>query len=246
LKAAIVTGGAGGIGKSICLRLARDGFHVAVNYLGNKQSADEIVSEIGKGKTQAIAVQADISSADGATELYAAAVKAFGGVSVLVNNASPDIAAKPFEVMEWSDLQRHLDIQVKGAFLMSKACIPGMVERHDGRIVNITSQAIDGNPSVTWTGYATAKAALAMMSHYLAAEYGPSGITVNCVSPSMTETSLIGNIPEKIQMMVARQTPLRRLALPDDVAAAVAYLISDDSAFVTGHTLRVNGGISMS
>jgi 3-oxoacyl-[acyl-carrier protein] reductase len=84
-----------------------------------------------------------------------------------------------------------------------------------------------------------------MLSKYLAAELGPRGITVNCVSPGMTETSLIGDIPEKMQMMVARQTPLRRLATPLDVAAAVAHLASDDAAFVTGHTLRVNGGLAM-
>jgi 3-oxoacyl-[acyl-carrier protein] reductase len=112
--------------------------------------------------------------------------------------------------------------------------------------VNITSQVVQGNPSVTWTSYAVGKSALATMSRYLAAELGPSGVTVNCVAPGMTETSLIGDIPEKVQMMVARQTPLRRLSTPEDVAAAVAYLASDAAAFVTGHTLAVNGGLTMS
>ena len=129
---------------------------------------------------------------------------------------------------------------------MSKVCIPRMVSRRHGRIINITSQVIYGTPSVTWTSYAVAKAALATMSRYLASEFGPSGITVNCVSPGMTDTFLIRDIPEKVQLMVARQTPLRRLALPDDIAAAVAYLVSDGAAFVTGQTIHVNGGITVS
>jgi 3-oxoacyl-[acyl-carrier protein] reductase len=104
---------------------------------------------------------------------------------------------------------------------------------------------VDGDPSVTWTGYAMAKGALAVFSRYMAAELGPRGITVNCVAPGMTETALIGDIPEKAQLIAARQTPLRRLARPDDVAAAVAYLVSDDAQFVTGDTLAVNGGSAM-
>lgn len=245
-KVAIVTGGAGGIGKAICLRLAADGFHVVINYLGHKDRAEQIASMINAGNTRAIPVKADISTPEGAALLHTAAVKAFGFVSVLVNNASPRINPKPFTLMEWNDFQQHLDVQLKGAFLMSKACLPAMVENRFGRIINITSQAIDGNPSITWTGYAVAKAGLATMSRYAAAEFGPSGITINCVSPGMTETSLIGDIPEKVQLMIARQTPLRRLAAPEDIASAISYLASDESGFVTGHTFRVNGGSAMS
>ena len=104
---------------------------------------------------------------------------------------------------------------------------------------------IPGAPSETWTGYAIAKAALSMMSRYLAAELGPSSITVNSVAPGMTDTRMIGDIPEKAQLIVARQTPLRRLAVPTDIAGAVAFLASDDGAFVTGQTIRVNGGSAM-
>lgn len=113
-------------------------------------------------------------------------------------------------------------MQVKGAFLLSRACVPLMTKQRWGRIVNITSQVLDGSPSVAWTGYAMAKGALAIFSKYMAAELGPQGITVNCVSFGMCETSLIGDVPEKIQLIIARQTPLRRLAQPADIAAAVA------------------------
>jgi 3-oxoacyl-[acyl-carrier protein] reductase len=245
-RVAIVTGGAGGIGEAICRRLAQDDFNVVVNYLGKKERAQRVVAEINTGHAKAIAVQADVSTSAGAEALVSAAIKEFGGIDALINNAAPRINPKPFAVLEWNDIQHHLDVQLKGAFLLSKVCIPHMASRRSGRIINITSQVIDGAPSVTWTSYAVAKAALAALSRYLAAEYGPSGITVNCVSPGMTDTALIGDIPEKIQLMVARQTPLRRLARPDDIAAAVAYLVSDGGAFVTGQTVRVNGGMSVS
>ncbi len=256
---AIVTGGAGGIGKAICHRLAMDGFDVVVNYRGHNDRAAQIVAEINaaasaatsgsagadKRHGRALAVQADISTEAGAQALYQAAVKAFGAVSVLVNNASPRINPKLFGSTSWSDVQQQMDVQVKGAFLMTSAVVPEMSARKWGRVVNITSQALDGPPSVTWTGYAMAKGALQVFSNYMAAELGPQGITFNCVSPGMCETTLIGDISEKAQLMIARQTPLRRLAKPSDVAAAVAYLVSDDAAFVTGDTLAVNGGMAI-
>lgn len=258
-RVAIVTGGAGGIGKAICQRLAADGFDVVVNYRGQADRAAQIVAEINarrnaagldsaggvRAQGRALAVQADIATEAGAQALYAAAVKAFGAVSVLVNNASPHINPKPFGVTAWADVQQQIDVQVKGAFLMTGAVAPQMAARKWGRIVNITSQVLDGQPSVTWTGYAMAKGALQVFSNYMAAELGPQGITVNCVSPGMCETTLIGDIPEKAQLMIARQTPLRRLAKPSDVAAAVAYLVSDDAGFVTGDTVAVNGGMAM-
>ncbi|MDB5407850.1 MAG: MaoC domain protein dehydratase [Rhodospirillales bacterium] len=242
---AIVTGGAGGIGKAICVRLARDGHHVIVNYRGHAERARQIVAEINGGATRAIAVQADIATPAGARALYQAAIDAFGSVSVLVNNASPRINPKPFAETSWDDMQQHIDVQVKGAFLLAQACLPAMALRRHGRIINIASQVTEGSPAIAWTGYAVAKAALAMLSRYVAAEVGPTGVTVNCVAPGMTDTMLIGDIPEKLQLMAARQTPLRRLATPEDIASAVAYLASDDAAFVTGQTLRVNGGSAM-
>ena len=249
MRVAIVTGGAGGIGKAICKRLASDGYDVVVNYRGQADRAAQIVAEInaatGDGKGRALAVQADIATEAGAQALYQAALNAFGAVTVLVNNASPRINPKPFGSTEWSDVQQQMDVQVKGAFNMTRAVVPEMASRKWGRIVNITSQVLDGSPSVTWTGYAMAKGALQVFSKYMAAELGPLGITVNCVSPGMCETMLIGDIPEKTQLMVARQTPLRRLAKPNDVAAAVSYFISNDANFITGDTIAVNGGMVM-
>jgi 3-oxoacyl-[acyl-carrier protein] reductase len=123
---AIVTGGAGGIGKAICLRLAKDGYHVVVNYHGRADRAAEIVETINAGDTRAIAVQADVATEAGAEKLAKAALQAFGGISVLVNNASPHINPKPFAATQWVDVQQQLDVQVKGAFHLMRACVPYM------------------------------------------------------------------------------------------------------------------------
>lgn len=245
-KVALVTGGGGGIGQAICLRLARDGYCVAVNYLGRRDRADHVVDTIVQNGGRAFAVQGDVASDAGAHQVYESTLRTLGQVTLLVNNASPRINAKPFLSTDWNDIQRHIDAQVKGAFLLSKMCLPDMVSARRGRIVNITSQVTEGAPSVTWTGYALAKTGLATLARYLAAEFGPHGVTVNCVSPGMTDTPLIGDIPEKLQLMMARQNPLRRLAAPEDIAAAVSFLASEEASYVTGHTLRVNGGGAMS
>lgn len=245
-RVALVTGGTGGIGEAICRRLAADGFAVAINYHRNAARAQQIVEAIRANGGQAVAVEADISTAAGVAQLVARASGALGPIGVLVNNASPRINPKPLADIAWDDIQNQLDVQLRGAFLLTQQCAATMAEHGGGRIVNITSQATRGTPTPHWTAYAVAKAALATFSRQIAAELGPAGITVNCVAPGMTETALIGDIPQKQQMVIGRQTPLRRLAQPDDIAAAVAYLASDDARFVTGHTLEVNGGMVMS
>ena len=237
LKVAIVTGGSGGIGAAICARLAADGFAVVVGYRSEEAEARRVVEAIDG---RAVAVKADVATE--AELLVERAVRDFGGVSVLVNGASPRIAAAPFDALDWDAVRRQFDVQVGGAFALAKAAVPHMREQGHGRIISIVSQAIEGTPTPGWTAYAVAKSALAVFSRQLAAELGPAGITVNCVAPGMTDTRLIGDIPEKQRLIAARQTPLRRLARVEDVAGAVAYLASDDAAFVTGEVLRVNGG----
>jgi 3-oxoacyl-[acyl-carrier protein] reductase len=246
LRVAIVTGGGGGIGRAICQALAREGFSVVVNYLAGRERAEALVSSLNAGAVNAIAIQADVSTIEGANRLYQETQRYFGGVSVLVNAASPRIIAKSIDELQWDDVQHHLDVQLKSTLMMIKACKPGMSAVGHGRIISVTSQSWDGTPVAGWTAYAIAKGGLATLTRYLAAELGPSGITVNCVSPGMTETSFISGVSEKQQLMVARQTPMRRLGEPEDVAAAVAFLASDSASYITGQSLRVNGGGSMS
>jgi 3-oxoacyl-[acyl-carrier protein] reductase len=246
LKVAIVTGGAGGIGRVICRRLADDGHAVVVNYNASRDRADALVRELKDAGRQAVAVQADVSTPEGAVRLVQEAQRHFGGVSVLVNAASPRIVAKGIDELQWDDVQQQLDVQLKSALLLVKACKPTMAAAGHGRIISIGSQSWDGTPVAGWTAYALGKGGLSTLTRYLAAELGPSGITVNVVSPGMTDTSFISGVSEKQQLMVARQTPMRRLGEAQDTAEAVAFLASDKASYITGQSLRVNGGGSMS
>lgn len=242
-RAAIVTGATGGIGQEVARLLARDGFGVVVHYLTQERVATSLVEElVGQGQ-RALAVPADLSKPAQVQALVEKANRAFGGVSVLVNNASPRIRPKTWEHLEWSDLDLHWDTQVQGAFLACQACVPFM--DGSGAIVNVTSQVVDGAPPPAWTAYTVAKSALAALSRCLAVELGPKGITVNCVAPGMTDTPFIGDIPEKARLLLARQIPLRRLAQAGDVAGVVAFLASAPARYITGETIRVNGGQSM-
>ncbi|MEO6280699.1 SDR family oxidoreductase [Roseateles sp.] len=245
LKVAIVTGGAGGIGRVICEKLAADGHAVVVNYHVSADKAQALVARIKQAGGRAVAVQADVSDEAGAARLVHEAVQRFGGVTVLVNAASPRIVARSVDDLAWADVQQQLDVQLKSALLMIQACKPAMVAAGGGRVISIGSQSWDGAPVAGWTAYALAKGALSTLTRYLAAELGPQGITVNLVSPGMTNTAFISNVSEKQQLMAARQTPLRRLAEPEDTAGAVAFLASPQAAYITGQNLRVNGGGSM-
>lgn len=249
LKVAIVTGGAGDIGRAICQELAAEGYSVVINYLTSRDRAESIVQDLNSiepARTRAVSVQADVSDLEDCARLVATAQRYFGGVSALINAASPRIVAKPLSDLNWTDVQHHLDVQVKSAFLATQTAVPAMVANGGGRIVNISSEAVDGTPVPGWTAYATAKGALGTLTRYLAAELGPQGITVNLVSPGMTETRFISGISEKQQLMAARQKPLRRLGTAFDAAKSVAFLLSDGAAYITGQTLRVNGGGTMS
>ena len=245
-KVAIVTGGAGGIGAAISRRLAADGFKVIVNYHSNADRADELCASIEEDGGIARAIEADVSTAEGVQRLVEEAVRHFGGLGVVVNNAAPRVAALPFAEMDWPDFQKHIDVQVKGAMLLCKAALPLMVEHGHGRIINILSEEIEGEPTPKWSAYALGKSGAATLGRYLAAEYGPSGICVNNVSPGMTDAGMIGDIPEKAQLTAARLTPLRKLASAEDIAGAVAFLASDDAGPISGQTNRVNGGRVMS
>ena len=244
-KVALVTGGSGGIGHAICKKLADDGFNIVINYCNSSDRATALATEINNMEVSAAAIEADIATEEGASYLYDAALKRFGGVSVLINNAAPRIIPKPYASLCWSDIQKQIDVQLRGMFTLTQACLPLMAERGYGRIISLTSQEIDGEPTAHWTAYGLAKNAVATLTRYIALEYGPHGVTANCVAPGMTETRMIGDVPEKTQLMVARRTPVRRLALPEDIASAVAYLASHNACHVTGHTLRVNGGSVM-
>jgi 3-oxoacyl-[acyl-carrier protein] reductase len=240
-RVALVIGGSGGIGSAICKTLATDGFDVAVHCFSNEAAAKRVVEDIQAGGDQALVVSADINSESAVEEMVAKVVRQFGTITTLVNCASAKIAAVNFSNLIWDDFEEHLVKTTKGLFHLTRAVAPIMVSAHYGKIILIGSQYVD-DPSPNLLPYITAKSALVGFGRSLALELAPKGVQVNIVSPGMTDTVQIADVPERVRLLTAAQTPARRLACPEDVAGAVAFLASNRSDFLAGETIRVSGG----
>ena len=245
-RVALVTGSSRGIGAAIALALGQAGACVVVNYVRSATRAEEVCHSIVASNGQAIAARADVVDPDAVAVMVERAHQEFHKpVDVLVNNAGGSIQARTFLEMTWYDIQAHLNVQVRGAFNCCKTVIPAMLEQKSGRIVNIGSISTWNAPPVKWTGYVLAKSALKSFTRSLAAELGPKGIRANMVSPGMTETELIADVPERLRKVQAMQTPLRRLSTPEDVARTVLFLCSEAADFINGADIPVCGGVSM-
>lgn len=243
--AVIISGGSRGIGAAISRALAAEGYFVALNYLQNEEPAMRLEQEIRTAGGAAKACRADIGDQDAVVRMVDEVLKDCGHLSGIVNNASGPIRPIDFVDLAWSEVQKHIDIQLKGAFNLSRAVLPHLVARKHGHILNIASIYADNVPPTKLLPYNSVKAALIAFAKSLAVDYGPMGIRVNCISPGMTMTDLIADVPEKTKMLTKMQTPLRRLAVPDDIAGLAAFLFSDRASFITGQNIKVSGGISM-
>jgi len=241
IKTILVVGGTGGIGKATCIQLAKDGHDIIVQYFKDEDGASEIKNEIELLKRKAIIVNADVLNAEDIDAMIAKGLRAFGKIDAVVNCAAIYIPNKKWSDLEWDDYLKQLELNIKSTFSILKIVIPGMIERGYGKIINIGSSAVD-KPNNSWSHYITAKAALVGLTRSLAFELAPKGIRINMVTPSMVDTELVADIPEKTKLITASQTPLRRLALPIDVANVISFLISDKSDFLSGENIRLNGG----
>ena len=241
-KIALVIGSTGGIGRAVATRLAKDGFDIALNYFSNKKAAKELEKTILALGRKCHIYGADITDETQLSSMVSDIVRHFGTITVLVNCATIKVTNGKFSSLDWSDLQSHFDVNVKGTFLLAKKVLPLMTAQKFGKIINFTTQYIEGTPPAELLAYVTAKSALHGFTKALAVECASNGVTVNMVSPGMTDTELIADIPEKTRLMTAAKTPLRRLAKSEDVAGAVSYLASENADFVTGESIRVNGG----
>ncbi len=240
-RVALIIGGTGGIGKEVCIQLASDGYDVAVHYCRNEEKAKMIQKEIVAMGKKAMIVNADITDFDQVQTMIQSILRTFETITVIVNCSAKDISNIKFQDLDWRTVQEHFDVNVKGIFHIQKCVLPIMEKNGYGKIINITTQAIE-KPSAEWLHYITAKSALHGFTKALAVELAPKGIRVNAISPGMTDTELIANIPEKVRLLTEVQTPLGRIAQPKDIAGAVSFLASEKADFLTGETIRVNGG----
>jgi 3-oxoacyl-[acyl-carrier protein] reductase len=239
-KVAIVTGASGGIGAAVSERLARDGFTVVVNYAGKAAPAEDLVRKIEAAGGKAVAHQADIGDPDAARKMFEAAETAVGGVDVLINNAGIMMLA-PIADSDDALFDRQINVNLKGTFNTLREAAKRL--RDGGRIVNVSS-SVTGMLQPTYGVYAATKAAVEAMTSILAKELRGRSITVNAIAPGPTATKLfLDGKPQEVIDRLAKLAPLERLGQPEDIAAAVAFLVGPDGAWINGQTLRANGGI---
>jgi 3-oxoacyl-[acyl-carrier protein] reductase len=242
-KSALVTGGSRGLGRAIATRLAQQGADVAFSYRGNAAAAEEtkaIVEALGR---KAVAVQADVRDVAAAEALVKQALDAFGKIDILVNNAgiTRDDLIMRMSMDDWRDV---LETNLFGAFYAIKAVTRPMLKARSGRIINITS--VSGQAGqMGQANYSSAKAGLIGLTKAAARELASRTITVNAVAPGFVLTELTADLPPALTDELIKRTPLARFGTAEEIAAAVAFLASDEAAFITGQVLAVDGGLVM-
>ncbi len=241
-KIALVTGGARGIGRATAIRLGREGAAVVVNYKSNEGAAAEAAKLIGETGARAVTVRADVAAPEDAERLVKRAVEfGDGRLDILVNNAGTtrDNLLLRMSLEEWDTV---LDLNLRGAFLVTKAALRPMMKQRGGRVINIASIAgITGNAGQA--NYSAAKAGLIAFTRTVAREMASRNITANAVAPGLIPTELTAPLPQAVKNAMLAQIPLGRFGSVEDVAGIVAFLASDDAAYVTGQVIVVDGGM---
>ena len=242
-KTAVVTGGSRGIGRSVSQRLADMGCTVYVNYVNRADAAEETVALIRSRGGNGEIVQFDVADFAGTQDAFKTIISAAGSIDILVNNAG--IARDGLvALMKEADWDAVLDTNLKGVFSCTKAAVRSMMKKRWGRIVNISSiVGFSGNAGQV--NYAAAKAGMVGLTKSLAREFASRKITVNCIAPGYIVTDMTDQLDETVKEKMLGEIPMGTLGEAEDIAAAVAYLVSDEAGYVTGQTLHVNGGMYM-
>ncbi len=243
-KVAIVTAASSDRGSAIAELLASEGASVTINYLKNRKSAESVLKRIERRGGNAIAKQADVTAQASVNRMVKDTIKKFGGIDILVNNAHGTIRRNTFEKTSWNEFTENLNGTIKGAHNCCHAVISEMQKQKWGRIINIMDNIVN-EPVKGYSSHTTAQSALVGLTRSLAVELGSFGITVNLVYAGFTLAKKTPHAPPRIQKAMAEQTPLKRLALPTDIAKAVLFYATDLSDFVTGNCLSVDGGKAM-
>ncbi|MGD0803573.1 MAG: 3-oxoacyl-ACP reductase family protein [Candidatus Bathyarchaeia archaeon] len=244
-KVAVITGASRGIGKAIAETFAREGADIVVNYVKSVNDAKEVVKNIKAMGRRAIAVKADVSKRTEAQRMFNKVLAEFGRVDILVNNAGIGTGGTTLDTSE-EDWDRVIAVNFKGPFNCTQIASKMMVEQKSGKIINISSISGLGGAPVGELAYCCAKAALIAMTTVAAQDLGPHGINVNSVAPGWTRTDMTSRSTrektEELQKLKAGMAAMRRIGEPQDIANAVLFLASDESSFVTGQVLVVDGG----
>ena len=242
-KIALVTGSSRGIGRAVCLELAKGGANVVLCYAGNESAASETVSACEALGAKALAVKCDVSDGAQVKNLMDEAVKAFGRIDILVNNAGITRDGL-LMMMKEEDFDAVISSNLRGTFLCMKAVSRLMMKQRCGRIVNLSSVVgLRGNAGQV--NYAASKAGVIGMTKSLAKELASRGVTVNAVAPGFIDTDMTAAMTEAAKTATLAAIPMQRLGKPEDVAKAVAFLASDSAAYNTGQVLAVDGGMAM-
>ena len=242
-KTALVTGASRGIGRAIALKLADDGFDVAVLFAGNEDAAKQTCALIQEKGRKALSVRCDVSDPQQCKQAVQAVLESFGGIDVLVNNAGIVRDALVLSMKE-EDFEKVIDTNLNGAFYMIKNTYHQFMKRRHGRIINISSiSGLMGNAGQA--NYASAKAGLVGLTKSVAKELAGRNITCNAVAPGFIQTDMTAALPDKVRQAAQEQIPMKKMGLPEDVAAAVAFLASDEAGYITGQVLSVDGGLNM-
>lgn len=238
-QVALVTGAGRGIGSAIARRFAAEGAKVVVHYHTSREQAEALAAEIG-----GLALGCDLTDALATEAMVADALSHFGRIDILVNNASSFAADKDFASATWDDFRAEFDGVVGATVNPTQAVLPVMKAQKSGRIINFAATLVQ-RPAPEYVVHATAKSALIGLTRTLARDLGPHGITVNLVSPGMTLTDYSQSLPEDLKARVAAQTPLRRLATPEDAAAVALFYASSLAGFVSGANIAPDGGLAI-
>ncbi|SEN15430.1 3-oxoacyl-[acyl-carrier-protein] reductase [Lihuaxuella thermophila] len=240
-KVAVVTGGSRGIGRAVAITLAQAGADVAIFYAGNRAAAEQTIAEIEKAGRKGLALQVDVSMAEQVESAMKEVMASFGRIDILVNNAgiTRDNLLMRMKEEEWDQV---IDTNLKGVFLCTKAVTRTMMKQRSGRIINISSVVgVMGNPGQA--NYVAAKAGVIGLTKTTAKELASRGITVNAVAPGFIETDMTAVLEEDLKQQMLGAIPLGRFGSAQDVAEAVKFLASDASAYITGQTIHVDGGM---
>ena len=242
-KTAIVTGGARGIGRAICIALAKAGANVVTCYARSAEACEETIRMVEECGVKGMCVKADVSNLEEITAMVDTVKKEFGTIDILVNNAGITKDNLIMGVSE-EDFDAVIDTNLKGAFLFTKALSRTMLKQKGGRIINISSiVGVRGNAGQT--NYAASKAGLIGLTKSVAKELGAKGITCNAVAPGFIETDMTAALPDTVKEATLASIPMKRLGKAEDVANLVAFLASDEAAYITGQVICVDGGMAV-